>query len=330
MTQVLQRTGATRVAPSPVADTAAGAPAIPGVEMLDERMEKWNRRAVLALTVLPLTGFLTAIVTMWGWGISSVDFSIFLTFYLVSGLGVTVGYHRLFTHKSFDTGKPVKVALAVAGSMAVEGSVVSWVADHRRHHAFADKVGDPHSPHLDHEDTFKGIVVGLWHAHLGWLFSPEKSQSERWAPDLLKDPDLVKIDKRFPYIAIASFVLPALLGLVITQSIWGMITAFLWGALARIFLLHHVTWSINSICHYYGKRPFETTDKSTNNWPLALLSFGESWHNNHHAFPTSAVHGLLRGQLDMSATVIRTMARLGLVRNVKGVSDKQFEAKRAG
>ncbi|MGH2702499.1 MAG: acyl-CoA desaturase, partial [Actinomycetota bacterium] len=203
----------------------------------------------------------------------------------------------------------------------------SWVANHRRHHAYADKEGDPHSPHLDEGPGVMGVLKGLWHAHLGWLFDDEKTEIDRWAPDLLKENRITRINAAFPWITVFSYAAPALVGLVVTQSLWGMVTAFLWGSLARIFMLHHVTWSINSICHFYGKRDFETTDYSTNNWVLSVISFGESWHNNHHAFPTSAVHGLGRYQFDLSALVIKAMAKLRLARNIKTVSLKQLANK---
>ena len=300
---------------------------IPGVIKLDDRESKWNRRSVLAVTVIPLMGLLAAGITLWGQGLSAVDLSIALGFYVFSGLGVTVGFHRLLTHRSFDTPGWFRGLLAVAGSLAMQGSVISWVAAHRRHHAFSDREGDPHSPHLEVGDNIPAILKGLWHAHVGWLFDDEKTDLQRWAPDMMKDPVMVRVDKAFPKIAIASFVLPAVLGFALTQSIWGGITAFLWGSLARIFLLHHVTWSINSICHFYGKRPFDTTDHSTNNWPLALISFGESWHNNHHAFPTSAVHGLKRGQIDISGLFIRGLEKVHLAKDVKQVSEKQLGQK---
>ncbi|MEA2486722.1 MAG: hypothetical protein QOF16_376, partial [Actinomycetota bacterium] len=198
------------------------------------------------------------------------------------------------THQSFVPTRPLKIALAVAGSMALQGSLIDWVAAHRRHHAFSDKPGDPHSPHLDVGEGPAAVVRGLWHAHVGWLVTPESTDMHRWAPDLLKDPDLVRVHKSFPLLSIVTFTLPGLLGYAITRSVWGGITAALWGSLARIFFLHHVTWSINSICHFYGKRPFKSSDHSTNNWVLSIVSFGESWHNNHHAFPSSAIHGVGR------------------------------------
>jgi stearoyl-CoA desaturase (delta-9 desaturase) len=301
---------------------------VSGISRLDERGVKFQRRTILAITIIPFAGFIAALVATWGWGVSPVDLGIFAFFYVLTGLGVTVGYHRLFTHRSFEAPPLLRAALAIAGSLAIEGSVISWVANHRRHHAYADKDGDPHSPHLDEGEGIGGIIRGLWHAHMGWLFDEEKTDLPRWAPDLLKEQRIVKIDRGFPMIVIATLLLPGLIGFALTQSPVGALTAFLWGSLVRVFMLHHITWSINSICHFYGKRPFVTTDYSTNNWVLSLISFGESWHNNHHAFPTSAVHGLGRWQFDPSAVVIRTLERLGLARNVKRASSKLLAAKR--
>jgi stearoyl-CoA desaturase (Delta-9 desaturase) len=300
---------------------------VPGVTLLDSRRERLQKIGTLVATVVPSAGFVTAVVTLWGRGLSMVDAGIFIVLYVFTGLGVTIGFHRLETHGAFKAKRPLRALFAIAGSMSLQGSVIDWVAAHRRHHAFSDQVGDPHSPHLAEEDTLRGILKGLFHAHMGWLFGPEKTSHERWAPDLLKDPMIVKIDKAFPWLTLLSFVLPAALGLAITRSWWGMVTAFLWGALGRIFLLHHVTWSVNSICHFFGDRPFQSNDESTNNWMLSLLSFGESWHNNHHAFPTSAVHGIGKGQVDISAAVIRGLERLRLVSNVKHPTPKQLATK---
>jgi stearoyl-CoA desaturase (delta-9 desaturase) len=301
---------------------------VSGVEVLDDRGVRFQRRMVLIATILPFAGFVVAVATLWGRGISGVDFGIMATTYVLTGLGVTIGYHRLLTHRSFEAPRPVRALLAVLGSMSVEGPVITWVSNHRRHHAFADKEGDPHSPHLDEGEGIKGVLRGLWHAHMGWFFGPEKSSPERWAPDLHKDATMRGIDRLFPLWVGVSFAGPPVAGFLITRSLWGATTAFLWGSLARIFMLHHVTWSINSVCHFYGRRPFRTTDYSTNNWILSLISFGESWHNNHHAFPTSAVHGIGKWQFDMSAIVIGLLEKLGLARNVKRVTQKQLQAKR--
>ena len=314
---------------APPAPTQAAAPVIPGVIVLDERGTKIQRRLTAGFAIAPLVGLVLAIIGLWGWGVSAVDLSIALGFYLFTGFGITVGYHRLFTHRSFEAPAAVRATMAVAGSMSVQGSVISWVATHRRHHAFTDREGDPHSPHLVAADGVRGVLSGLWHAHLGWLFAPERTDEDRWAPDLVADPVTARVNKLFAPLTVATFVLPALLGFAITGRLWGGVTAFLWGALVRIFLLHHVTWSINSVCHFYGKDPFKNRDESRNNWPLSVLSFGESWHNNHHAFPTSARHGLLKGQFDSGWVVIRSLQLLRLARNVHLPTPRQLERRRA-
>jgi stearoyl-CoA desaturase (delta-9 desaturase) len=306
---------------------AASAPAIPGVRRFERDRAALQRRLVVAVTIVPFAGFAFAVWALWGHGLSALDAGIALAFYVFTGLGVTVGFHRYFTHRSFETTPAVERLLAIAGSMAVQGPVITWVADHRRHHAFSDKPGDPHSPHLDEGPGVRGVVRGLAHAHLGWLFSDEYTEPRRWAPDMLKDPALDKIDRLFPLWVALTFGLPPLLGGLLSGSLQGALTAGLWGSLVRVFLLHHVTWSINSICHFYGKRPFASDDFSTNNWMLSVISFGESWHNNHHAFPTAAVHGISRGQIDPTGGVIRALEKLGLARNIKLVSERQLAAK---
>jgi stearoyl-CoA desaturase (Delta-9 desaturase) len=300
---------------------------IRGIVTLDESAAALQRRVTLALTILPFAGFVAAVVSLWGRGLGASDAIAFVTMYVVTGLGVTVGFHRLLTHRSFEAPGWTRALLAAAGSMAVQGSVISWVAAHRRHHAFADKEGDPHSPHLEADEGITGVLKGLWHAHIGWLFDEHKTSQERWAPDLLKERSVVVIDRLFPALVVATFVFPAVIGWALTGTLAGAFTAFLWGGLARVFLLHHVTWSVNSICHFYGRQPFETKDHSTNNWPLALISLGESWHNNHHAFPTAAVHGLGRFQVDISGLVISAMERLHVARRVKRVAPKQLAEK---
>jgi stearoyl-CoA desaturase (Delta-9 desaturase) len=313
-----------------MAQVLEGAPvAVPGVSRFDERRATLQRRLVLAVTVIPFAGFVAAVYLLWGSGLTVAAAAIALGFYVFTGLGITVGFHRYFTHRSFETNGFVRAALAIAGSMAVQGPIITWVADHRRHHAFSDREGDPHSPHLDDGPGVMGVVRGLWHAHLGWLFSDERTEPERWAPDMLKDPVLARIDRLFPLWVVLTFALPPLLGFIVTGTVHGAILAGLWGSLARVFMLHHVTWSINSICHFYGERPFESDDFSTNNWVLSLVSFGESWHNNHHAFPTAAVHGIKRTQPDPSGAVIKTLGRLGLARNIKQVTPKQLQTKSA-
>jgi stearoyl-CoA desaturase (Delta-9 desaturase) len=234
----------------------------------------------------------------------------------VSGLGVTVGFHRLFTHGSFKAARPLRVALAVAGSFALQGSVVSWVADHRRHHAFSDKEGDPHSPWLF--GTGPGAVArGFWHSHMGWLLGRDRTNAARFAPDLLADADIAAVDRRFVLLTVTSLGLPALIGGLVSWSLWGALTAFFWAGLVRVALLHHVTWSINSICHMIGTRPYAARDRSANVWWLAVLSFGESWHNLHHADPTCARHGVRRGQIDISARLVWLFEKFGWAHSVR-------------
>ncbi len=292
------------------------------------RTLKIERRLTLLVTILPFAGAAIGIPLLWNHGVKALDLSLFFIFYVITGMGITVGFHRMLTHRSFETVKPIKLALAIAGSMAIQGAVVSWVADHRRHHAYADKPGDPHSPHLAEAEGVKGIITGLWHAHTGWFFSPEKTNIKKFAPDLIADKAILSVSRAFPLWATVSIVLPGLIGLAITRTWTGGLTALLWGGLARIFFLHHITWSINSICHFYGKRPFKSKDESTNNWMMALLSFGEGWHNSHHAFPTSYKHGLGKFQFDPSAWFISTLKVLGLARNIKMPTLEQMQAKR--
>ena len=303
--------------------------AIPGVRPLEPKQARFQRRLTLVVTVVPFIGFLIAAWMLWGNGLSLLDGAIFLAMYMFTGMGVTVGFHRLFTHQSFETKPWMRNLLAIAGSMAIQGPVIRWVADHRRHHAFADQHGDPHSPHLEEGPGLKGVVKGLWHAHIGWFFDDEQTSARRWAPDLVREPAMRKIDSLFPLWAVLSFSIAPAIGFLVTGTGRGALTAFLWGSLARIFFLHHVTWSVNSICHFYGNRPYKTTDFSTNNWLLSLVSFGESWHNNHHAFPTSAVHGIERGQIDITGGFIRLLKKLHLAEDLKLVSEKQLQQKRA-
>ncbi|WP_084957090.1 acyl-CoA desaturase [Thermoactinospora rubra] len=276
---------------------------------------------------LPLVAIATAVPFAWGWGLGWTDIAIAFVFYVVSGLGVTVGFHRYFTHGSFKANRPLKVALGVAGSLSLEMSVLDWVAVHRKHHKFSDKEGDPHSP-WRFGTGFKALSKGLLYAHMGWLFEAERANRQKYAPDLMKDPDLMKLHRWFPWLALTSIVAPAVLGGLLTMSWWGAFTAFFWGSLVRIGLLHHVTWSINSICHVFGDEQFEARDKSRQVWWLAIPSFGESWHNLHHSDPTCARHGALKGQIDISAGLIRIFERLGWARDVRWPTPERLAAKR--
>jgi stearoyl-CoA desaturase (delta-9 desaturase) len=283
-------------------------------------MTKTEKGANLAAVVLPFLATLTAIALLWNSLVSLPDLVIAAVMYLLTALGITVGYHRLLTHRSFQTSKPIEYAFAVFGSMAVQGSVISWVADHRKHHAHTDEEGDPHSPHIGHG----GVLAGLWHAHTGWLLSGHgRADWKRHAPDLYEDAGMRSISRHFAAIVLLSLTIPALAGYIVSGTLAGAATGLLWGGLVRIFFVHHVTWSVNSVCHYFGTRRFDTDDRSTNVFWLALPSLGESWHHNHHAFPRSATHGLRGWELDPSAMVIRVMEKLGLARNVVRISPER-------
>jgi stearoyl-CoA desaturase (delta-9 desaturase) len=296
--------------------------------MLEQPPPRWALGVLTVGVVVPLLALLAALPVAWGWGLSWLDITIALAFYLVSGFGIAVGFHRYFTHGAFKAKRWLRITLAVAGSLAIEGPIVRWVANHRRHHAFADREGDPHSP-WRYGPTVAGIAKGLLFAHIGWMFRGESSNRNRFAPDLLADRDIRLVDRLSGPIALASVLAPPLIGGLLTWSWQGALTAFFWGTLVRIALLHHVTWSINSICHVYGQRPFATRggDRASNFWPLAIISFGESWHNSHHADPTCARHGVLAGQLDPAARVIRLLEKAGWVHDVRWPAPRRLQAR---
>jgi stearoyl-CoA desaturase (Delta-9 desaturase) len=294
-------------------------------------MSKLEKRVNLAAVVVPFVATVAAIVLLWNSLVSTTDLAILAVMYVLTGLGITVGFHRMLTHRSFQVAKPLEYAFAVLGSMAVEGPVISWVADHRKHHAHADQEGDPHSPHVGHGEGTAAVLRGLWHAHAGWLMHTQgQASARRYAKDLFEDRGMRFINRHFPELVLASLALPALAGWAISGTIAGAATGLLWGGLVRIFLVHHVTWSVNSVCHFLGKRRFQTDDESTNVPWLALFSFGESWHHNHHAFPRSAAHGLRRWELDPSALVIGAMEKLGLARNVVRIAPERQRQREAG
>jgi stearoyl-CoA desaturase (delta-9 desaturase) len=280
------------------------------------------------VTVAPLVGLGIAGWQMWNGLLHRYDVYVFAIMYVLTGLGVTVGFHRLFTHRSFKTSRALRFTFAVLGSAAIEGPIISWVADHRKHHAFSDREGDPHSPHLNHASGLLGVLRGLIHAHVGWLFvHTERGSRERYAPDLLADPVVSFVDRTFFVWALGGLGLSFVLGCLIGGSVGAGLTGLLWGGAVRMLVLHHVTYSINSLCHFFGRRSYETGDHSRNLAWLAPLSLGEAWHNNHHAFPTSAFHGFGLRQLDISALVIRGLERAGLAWDVVRVSPERRAAK---
>jgi stearoyl-CoA desaturase (delta-9 desaturase) len=280
--------------------------------------------SVYVFIAVPLLALIAAIPIAWGWGLHWWDATLAVGWYAFTILGVTVGFHRYFTHRAFRAKRWMRVALAVAGSMAVQGPIMHWVADHRRHHAFSDREGDPHSPWAFGTSP-AALARGFWHAHLGWILDRDLTNRERFAPDLMADRDIRIVHRLFGPLTALTLALPALTGWLITGTTWGAATAFFWAGVVRIAFAHHVTWSVNSICHMVGQRPFHSRDKAANFWPLAILSMGESWHNLHHADPTCARHGVRPGQIDISARLIRIFEKLGWVSEVKWPTTRRLK-----
>lgn len=316
-----------------VIDSTTGA-AAPGAgaplsELQDEPKGTFEKVLVGIFVAVPLAALVAAIPVAWGWGLGWHDIVLALVFYYVSGLGISMGFHRYFTHSSYKAKTGLRVALAIAGSMAIEGPLLTWVADHRRHHKYSDREGDPHSP-WRFGDDWKALTKGLAWAHIGWMFDSNKTSLEKFCPDLLADKKMVRISRHFPMITAFSLLAPALIGGLWGWSWQGAVTAFFWASLVRVAFLHHITWSINSICHTFGREEFEVRDKSRNvNW-LAILSFGESWHNLHHADPTCARHGALRGQIDIAARLIWFCEKLGWAYNVRWPDEARLTGKQMG
>ncbi len=290
-------------------------------------MSRAERYANLAGVVVPFVGVIAAIVLLWNRAVNVTDLAILVVCYLITAIGITVGFHRLLTHRAFATHSWLERTFAVMGSLSVQGSVMDWVADHRKHHAHTDVEGDPHSPHVGHGSGMRG----LWHAHTGWLLETQgQADWRKYARDLYDDPAMRTIGRGFPVLVFVSLAVPALAGYVLTGfTLAGAIGGLVWGGLVRIFLVHHVTWSVNSVCHFFGSRRFDIDDRSTNVAWLSLLSLGESWHHNHHAFPRSAMHGLRRWELDPSAWIIALLERIGLAWNVIRIPPERQLAKAA-
>jgi stearoyl-CoA desaturase (delta-9 desaturase) len=289
-------------------------------------MTRLQRNANIAAVIVPFVAVIAAIPLLWNSLVGWTDIGIMVGIYLATAFGITIGYHRLLTHRAFETYRPIKYLFAVLGSMAVQGPVIGWVADHRKHHAHTDEEGDPHSPHVGEGSGLRG----LYHAHVGWLFEDHGiADAKRYAPDLLEDPGMRFISRHFIWWVGLSLALPFALGYAIGGTLEAALLAYFWGGLVRIFFVHHVTWSINSICHFFGQRRFETDDLSTNVSWLAIPSLGEAWHHNHHAFPRAAVQGMRWWEVDISGITIRAMERLGLAWNVIVISPERQQQRLA-
>ena len=319
--------GSTTFAAQPAADTMTRAR--PARSDFEDKPSTMAQRILVGVFVgVPTLALAAAIPFAWAWGLLGWhDILIAAVFYWVSGFGITVGYHRYFTHGSFKAKTGLRVAMAIAGSLALEGPVITWVSDHRRHHKYSDKEGDPHSP-WRYGDNARALAKGLLWAHMMWLFDPNETSQEKYSPDLLADSKIRKVDAAFPALVAVTLLLPALIGGLWGMSWHGAITAFFWASLVRVAVLHHVTWSINSICHTFGDEEFEVRDRSRNVSWLAIASFGESWHNLHHADPTCARHGALKGQIDQSARVIWAFEKLGWAYDVRWPDEARLAAKR--
>jgi stearoyl-CoA desaturase (delta-9 desaturase) len=319
----------TSMAPDDVLAPAPAGRSGPIPDLDPEPRSNVERLLVAIFVGVPMLALIAAVPVAWGWGLGWHDVVIGLAFYLVTGLGIAVGFHRYFTHGSFKPNRAFKIALAVAGSLAIEGPLLDWVADHRKHHKYSDKEGDPHSP-WRFGDDWKALTKGMAWAHMGWLFDRAMTSHEKFCPDWLADDDITAAHRWFPAIVAVSLLGPALIGGLWSMSWQGAVTAFFWASLVRISFLHHVTWSINSICHTFGKREFEARDRSRNVAWLAVLSFGESWHNLHHADPTCARHGVFKGQIDIAARVIWLAEKVGWVKNVRWPDTDRLTGKKVG
>jgi stearoyl-CoA desaturase (delta-9 desaturase) len=284
-----------------------------------------ERTANLGGVVLPFIGTLAAIVLLWNRAVDVTDLVILVVMYLITAVGITVGFHRLLTHRAFASYPWVERTFAVLGSLSVQGSVMDWVADHRKHHAHTDREGDPHSPHVGHGSG----LPGLWHAHVGWLLETQgQADWKKYAAELYEDPAMRAIGRSFPLLAVLSLLIPTVAGWALHDfTAAGALRGLVWGGLVRIFFVHHVTWSVNSVCHFFGSRRFDLEDHSTNVGWLAVLSLGESWHHNHHAFPRSAYHGLRWWEIDVSGLIIAGMQRVGLAWNVVRISPERQRAR---
>ena len=289
-------------------------------------MTRLQRNLNIGAVLVPFLAFLAAIPLLWNSYVGWTQLGVLLGFYLATAFSITVGFHRLFPHRAFETYRPIKLMFAVFGSMAVQGPVIEWVSDHRKHHAHTDEEGDPHSPHVGQGTGLQG----LWHAHVGWLWRQNGiSDAKKYAPDLLEDGGMRFVNRHFGWWVVLGLAIPFGLGYAIGGTLSAALLTLFWAGLVRVFFVHHITWSINSICHFFGQRRFETEDHSTNNIWLALPSLGEAWHHNHHAFPRSAVQGMAWWEVDLSGILIRTLDRVGLAWNVVRITPERQEQKLA-
>jgi stearoyl-CoA desaturase (Delta-9 desaturase) len=303
---------ATTPVKAPAAPTGPAVGAATAVGTVRSRTGLVSRLITLVAVLVPPIGLVVALVQLWGSGVRVVDVALLVGLYAAGGLGVTVGFHRLFSHRAFVAGPAVRTGLAVLGSITLQGPVTQWVTDHRKHHAFADRPGDPHSPHTSGGGV-RGALAGFFHSHVGWMFVTKgMERGEIYGRDLFEDPLIRTIDRLYLVWVLVSLLVPFGVGWLVRGTLGGAVEALAWGGLLRIFLFHHATFCVNSVCHLFGRRPYETRDRSRNNWVVAVVTFGEGWHNNHHGFPRSARLGLTPGQVDPGWWLVRALERAGL------------------
>jgi stearoyl-CoA desaturase (delta-9 desaturase) len=312
-----------------MAGNVSDSPAPARVATVRASTTRISQIVTLVAVVVPPLGLLAAMGLLWNVAFHWSDLAIMAGIYVVCAFGTTIGFHRYFTHKGFEARTAVKAVLAILGCMTMQGPLTQWVTDHRKHHAFSDKEGDPHSPHADRSEGAWGAVVGFVHAHVGWMFTNMgMEQGREYGRDLYEDRLVRTIDRLYLLWVVATLGIPFGLGYAIGGSSQRGIEAMLWGGLVRIFAYQHATFAVNSICHMFGRQDYRSRDEARNNWLIALLVFGEGWHNNHHAFPASARHGLARFQIDVSWWVIRGLEKVHLVWDVKVPDTAQLERRR--
>ncbi|MEG5135847.1 MULTISPECIES: acyl-CoA desaturase [unclassified Microcoleus] len=308
---------------NPIADS----PGKKKLTITSSYLRKLQRRVAWANTLIPLIGTVVAVASLWVSNITTVAVVLLVSMYALTTIGIEVGFHRYFSHSAFKANPAVRVMLAIFGSMAAQGPVIYWVSNHHRHHQYTDRPGDPHSPHLHAEKKFARLR-GLWYAHLGWIFESEMSNPSLYTKDLMRDPTIAKINQFYLLWIILGLAIPAVIAGLATQTWIGAMQGFLWGGLARIFLCNQITYCVNSISHVYGNRPFESNDCSANNVWLALPTAGSTWHNNHHAFPYTAINSFEWWQIDLGGWVIRILEFCGLVSDVRMPTPEAIAAKK--
>jgi stearoyl-CoA desaturase (delta-9 desaturase) len=302
--------------------TATSLPAI----RVSHEAQALQRKIAFWVVLIPFLALLVGVVLLARSSVGRIELMLLLGMYWTSHIGAGLGFHRYFSHRSFQTTKSFRALLAILGSMAAQGPVMQWAATHRRHHQFSDREGDPHSPYV-HAPGLWNRLCAVWHAHVGWLFKPQVNDWVLYVPELVKDKMLMRINRLYFVWVLLGLAIPAAFGMWLIGGWRGAFDGFLWGGLIRIALGHHSIWSVNSMCHLFGTRPYRSNDNSRNNFFLAIAVFGDGWHNNHHAFPSSAFHGLSWWQIDLHGYFLRLLGLFGLAWDIKRPSSSALKQK---